>query len=90
MPGIKTSKISKVKGKKTRGLKYIDKALIEKVVLRIKKLREQKEISLLTFYNDTNVHQARIESKKHDISLSQLSRICNYLDISLEEFFKGM
>ena len=51
---------------------YRDEALVAKVIARIRKLREQKGITLQEFYNDTNIHLARIESNKCDISIDEI------------------
>jgi transcriptional regulator with XRE-family HTH domain len=67
-----------------------DEILLEKVVERIKKLREKHGITLEQFYNDTNIHISRIESSKANVSLSTLNAICKYFKISLSEFLKGM
>jgi transcriptional regulator with XRE-family HTH domain len=67
-----------------------NKQLIDKVILRIKKLREQNGVTVAEFYNDTGIHLARIESLKKDISLSTIGRICDYFDLTLHEFFKGI
>lgn len=41
-------------------------------------------------YIDTNIHIARIETAKVNISVSTLKAICDYFGISLAEFFGGM
>jgi transcriptional regulator with XRE-family HTH domain len=64
--------------------------LTEKIVLKIKKLREQKGVTLQEFYNDTGIHLARIESEKRDLPISALHRICEYFGLTLQEFFKGI
>jgi len=70
--------------------RQVNTILVEKIVLKIKKLREQKEVSLQQFYDDTGVHLARIESEKRDISISTLSRICEYFGTTLSDFLRGM
>jgi transcriptional regulator with XRE-family HTH domain len=70
--------------------RYKDKALVEKVIIKIKKLRELKGVSLQEFYNDTGMHLARIESEKRDIPLSTLKRVCEYFGLTLSDFLKGM
>jgi transcriptional regulator with XRE-family HTH domain len=67
-----------------------DEVLLKKVVDKIKKLREQREISQEKFYNDTNINIARIESTKANMSISTLQAICKYLGVSVSEFLKGM
>lgn len=65
-----------------------DEDLLKKTAQRIKNLREQRKITQETFYNDTNIHIARIESGKVNMSLSTISTICKYLNISLSSFFE--
>jgi DNA-binding Xre family transcriptional regulator len=70
--------------------RFYDKALVDKIIIKIKKLREQREITLQEFYNDTGIHLARIESEKRDLPISTLKRICDYFEISLSDFLKGL
>jgi transcriptional regulator with XRE-family HTH domain len=65
-----------------------DAELLEKTAKRIKALREDRQITQEAFYNDTNIHIARIESGKVNMSLSTISKICKYLNISLSSFFE--
>ncbi|MCZ2225011.1 MAG: helix-turn-helix transcriptional regulator [Chitinophagales bacterium] len=62
--------------------------LLQKIALRLKALREERDITQEQFYNDTNIHIARIETAKINISVSTLSQICKYFGISLFDFFK--
>lgn len=62
--------------------------LLEIIVLCIKELRKDKSITLEAFYFDTGIHLARIEQGKQNISVSTLSKICDYFQISMSEFFK--
>lgn len=64
--------------------------LISKVAAHIKQLREEKGISQEMFYIDTDIHIARIETGKSNVTISTLSAICDYLDISLIDFFKDI
>ena len=67
---------------------FLNKVLIEKIVLGIKQLRKSKNITLEVFYFDTGIHLARIEQGKQNITISTLSQICDYFEISLSDFFK--
>ena len=67
-----------------------DEILLRKIVGKIKMLREQKGITLEEFYNDTNIHIARIESAHTNMTVSTLHAICKYLGISIQEFFKNL
>ncbi len=67
---------------------YQDKELLLKVISGIKALRKSKQVTLEVFYFDTGIHIARIEQGKTNITLSTLSKICNYFEISLIDFLK--
>ena len=62
--------------------------LVSKIASRIKQLREEKNISQELFYIDTEIHIARIESGKSNITVSTLQAICDYFGVSLSEFFQ--
>lgn len=66
---------------------YTDKDLLAEITFGIKTLREKKNITLETFFFDTGIHLARIEQGKTNITVSTLSQICRYFDISLKDFF---
>jgi len=64
--------------------------LLSKIAQRIKRLREEKNISQDLFYIDTDIHIARIEVGKVNITISTLQDICNYFEISLADFFSSI
>jgi transcriptional regulator with XRE-family HTH domain len=66
---------------------FRNKELIDDIIFNIKKLRKEKKVTLEIFYFDTGIHLARIEQGKQDIKISTLSKICDYFEISLSEFF---
>lgn len=68
----------------------VNKELLSKIAIRIKKLRDEKNISQLRFYNETDIHIARIELGKLNITVSTLKEICDFFDITLSDFFKDM
>lgn len=61
--------------------------LLEKIVASIKEIRKSKNITLEVFYFDTGIHLARIEQGKQNITIATLSKICEYFEISLSDFF---
>ena len=67
-----------------------NKDLLLKIAKRIKQLREEKDISQEVFYIDTDIHIARIETGKLNITVSTLQAICDYFKISLADFFMDM
>lgn len=64
-----------------------DKELLLKIAARIKQLRAMHHLSQEAFFNDTNIHIARIETGDLNISVSTLNAICNYFNLSLKDFF---
>ncbi len=64
--------------------------LLAKIAQRIKQLRMDKGISQETFYIDTDIHIARIETGKANITVSTLNDICSYFGVSLSEFFSTL
>ena len=66
---------------------FKNSVLISQITLCIKELRKNKKVSLEVFYFDTGIHLARIEQGKQDISVSTISKICDYFEISLSDFF---
>lgn len=57
---------------------------------RLKELRAAKGVSQETVYEDTGLHIGRIETERHNITVSTLSRLCDYYGITLSEFFEGI
>lgn len=65
----------------------INKELLSKISLRVKELRKDKKVSQEAFTTDTGINIGRIESCKSNFSVTTLLNICDYFEISLEEFF---
>ena len=72
------------------GKKSSDTALLWKLALRIKELRESKGLTQEVFFNDTGIHVGRIERAQRNISVTTLCQICSYLNVSFTEFFDGL
>jgi len=67
-----------------------DEILLQKIAVRLKNLRNKKGVSQEELYNATDIHIARIETAKVNISISTLSKLCSYFGISLAEFFRNI
>jgi len=65
-----------------------DKILLETITKKLKALRLAKGVSQEEIYNEIDIHIGRIESQKVNITVSTLSKLCDYFEISLETFFK--
>lgn len=64
--------------------------LLWKIALKLKRLRESKGVSQRDVLAETDIHIARIETAKVNLSISTLSELCGYFDISLAEFFSDL
>lgn len=70
---------------KTKNEKFL-----KRIALRVKQLRDEKDITQEVFYNDTGINIGRIERAKRDFSMSTLHSICKYFKVSITEFFEGI
>lgn len=66
-----------------------DQDLLLDIAKRIKELREGKGLTQEEVYIDTQIHIARIETARVNISVSTLKALCDYFDITLSDFFKN-
>jgi transcriptional regulator with XRE-family HTH domain len=64
-----------------------NKKLLKSIAVQLKELRLLNNITQEDFYNDTNIHIARIETGNNNVSISTLDVICQYFNISLSKFF---
>ena len=64
--------------------------LIEEIARRLKDLRIGRGLSQETVYFNTGIHIGKIETEKYNITVSTLSKLCDYYQITLEESFKGI
>jgi len=69
--------------------KRVNEDLLNKIALRIKELREERNVTQEVFYHDTGINIGRIERAKRNMSISTIEEICKYLNVSVEAFFKG-
>lgn len=67
-----------------------DNELLRNIAVRLKQLRDRKHVSQETVYSDTQIHIARIETARVNVSISTLAALCRYFGVSLSEFFKDM
>lgn len=64
--------------------------LIQAIAERLRQIRLEKGLTQETVYFDTQIHLARIESGKFNVSVSTLWDLCDYYKITLDDFFKGI
>jgi transcriptional regulator with XRE-family HTH domain len=64
-----------------------DEVLLWKIATKLKELRTEKKVSQLEVSNSIQIHIGRIESAKANVSVSTLSKLCDYFGISMSKFF---
>jgi transcriptional regulator with XRE-family HTH domain len=64
-----------------------DTILLKKIAVTLKNLREKEGLTQLDVFYDTGLNMGRIETAKSNTSISTLSAICKYFNISLTDFF---
>lgn len=64
--------------------------LLKQVAGRIKELRAERDLTQEVFYNDTGINIGRIERAKRDIGVTTIEIICDYFDISIQDFFEKL
>ncbi len=69
------------------GKKIRNEELMGKVAIRMRQVREQKNISQDTMDLDTGLKMSRLESGQSDITISTIGRFCEYAKISVADFF---
>ena len=64
-----------------------DQTLLISLAHRVKQLRLNKGVTQEDAYNDTGIHFGRIEQGKRDASITTIKKLCDYFELSLEDFF---
>ncbi len=67
-----------------------DDNLVRQVADRVRELRKARGMGQEAVYEDTGVHIKKIEAKGSNLTITSVAILCEYFDISLEEFFKGV
>lgn len=76
--------------KEQMGQPRSNKILLQAIAVRLRSLRKERNLSQIDVYIDTDIHIGRIERGQTNISVTTLSDICDYYQISLVEFFSGL
>ncbi|MBQ4278810.1 MAG: helix-turn-helix transcriptional regulator [Rikenellaceae bacterium] len=64
--------------------------LINQIAERLRKCRTAAGKSQEAVYFDTGIHIGKIETAQYNITVSTLSRLCQYYGITMEELLKGI
>ncbi|MDR0659669.1 MAG: helix-turn-helix domain-containing protein [Prevotellaceae bacterium] len=72
------------------GTRRRNDVLLKAIGNRLRELRLAKGLSQDVVYIDTDIHIARVEMGKYNITISTLSDLCDYYGITLDQFFKSI
>lgn len=64
-----------------------DSQLLQNIAVVLKELRDEKELTQDDVFDATSIHIGRIETARANVTVSTISRLCQYFEISLSEFF---
>ena len=65
-----------------------DFELLTYIAHKCKDLRAKKGVSQETAFEDTGVSISKIETARKNITVSTLSKLCRYFEITIPEFFR--
>jgi transcriptional regulator with XRE-family HTH domain len=63
---------------------------LKQISLRLKRLREKRNLTQEDVLNDTGIHIGRIETGKRDFSITTLKKLASYFEITPSELLKGI
>lgn len=66
-----------------------DIAILEYIARKCKDLRAKKGGSQEAVYEDTGINIGKVETAKKNVTISTLTKLCRYYNLTLEEFFDG-
>jgi transcriptional regulator with XRE-family HTH domain len=78
------------KPKKLKNMSFDVMTFEQKIIANLRIVRKDKKITLDKIYKETGIHLARIESKNHNITLSTLKKLCDYLEIDAFDFLSKL
>lgn len=66
---------------------YRDNETLEIISNALKKVRNNKNLTLEDVYNDTGLNISRIEGARANITISTIKKLCDYYEITVFKFF---
>ncbi len=71
-------------------VKRRDDKVLQQIADRIRKLRKIRDLSQAAVFEDTGVNVGNIETKPFNMTITTIVVLCDYFEVTLEEFFKGI
>ena len=67
-----------------------DDRVLKWVAQRLRQLRKERGLTQTAVWEDTGVSMGRIEAGSLNLSLTTIAILCEYFEITFEEFFRGL
>jgi transcriptional regulator with XRE-family HTH domain len=67
-----------------------DEKVLRQVADRIREIRKELKITQTTVFEDTSINIGNIESSPLNLTITSIVILCDYFEVSLEEFFRGI
>ena len=67
-----------------------DGKLLRQIAERLREIRKELKITQDTVIEDTGVSIANIEAGSMNLTIMTIAILCEYYEVTLEEFFKGI
>ena len=67
-----------------------DDQLLRQIADRIREIRKELKITQDVVFEDIGVNVSVIESKAQNLTMTTVAILCDYFEVSLEDFFRGI
>ena len=67
-----------------------DDKVLRQIADRIREIRKELNITQTVVIEDTGVNIGNIEAEAKNLTITTLIILCDYFEVSLEEFFRGI
>lgn len=67
-----------------------DEKFLKAIGQRLRQIRKKRGLSQQYVYTDTDINIGRLERGERNFSIITLGLLCNYYQVALEDFFKGL
>ncbi len=67
-----------------------DHKMLRQIALRFRELRKEKGLTLDAVYYDTGINIKSLEVSSKNLAIATIIKLCEYYEVTLEEFFRGM
>ncbi len=64
--------------------------MLRQIIDKLRDIRKSRGLTQAAVYEDTSVQVSKYEVGYMNMSITTIAILCEYFDISLEEFFKGI